>query len=591
MFSANARGSPGWRLLACSAYYHTLCGGLAKCVRICEMILFESMHALLASTCRVSMSPLRCGPFFARSNIEIMIRPGAGAVPPAQSSARGSAPTSARRTSARQSAAAAPSMAAVAAPPSARQSAAAAPSTAAEAIQLAAPLQQIEGAPCSTRAAAVAPAADAAPSVCSTSEAAHIPDTVTVPRHGEVLRRRALTELIETERQKEVTGDDEEPLKKMSSLASRLGMASFGVDATFQRSAALELAHGEMYSAAKNYLLLYLAYDPLPAAADQDCERAIHASRAAATKAAAESLTWRDCPVDWRDRLRIAHRLLLANPVLPSGELKAWLKMLLVSPSLFGAGVAKHLVFALAELLRAKLNRRDRFAPNARVLAYNDKTGGWSSGFMLPPDEEGATRDPVMKTPPKRGASTTTGRGAPLASHAFVENQVIASPKREGGLASLMAPTAAFTAGAAATYKTKRSDEPQLYRVRLKATADLPQRNAWLKPSQVLCDIESGTTKAYVPGILLLEASALGRVEIVAALLDCGVSISESDEEASTALLHAAYRSTTPSHREVCRCLIERRADPDMENVPDTPDRTLNSTALDHWVAGVAGAS
>ena len=95
----------------------------------------------------------------------------------------------------------------------------------------------------------------------------------------------------------------------------------------------------------------------------------------------------------------------------------------------------------------------------------------------------------------------------------------------------------------------------------------MPPRTVMCKQMHVLRDVEAATTKTtYLPGLMLLEAAALGREEIVNALLDAGVSIMEADQDANTALMHAAFNCTTASHREVCRRLIEKESDPELAN-------------------------
>ena len=71
----------------------------------------------------------------------------------------------------------------------------------------------------------------------------------------------------------------------------------------------------------------------------------------------------------------------------------------------------------------------------------------------------------------------------------------------------------------------------------------------------------------YLPGVLLLEAAAHGREPIVNALLEAGVSIYEVDDEASSALLNATFYASTQGHRDVCRRLVEKTADPTLFNM------------------------
>ena len=119
-----------------------------------------------------------------------------------------------------------------------------------------------------------------------------------------------------------------------------------------------------------------------------------------------------------------------------------------------------------------------------------------------------------------------------------------------------MAPTAAsaMTAAANVAMNSAKAMAEPVIRIRLKAYANQAQRTAWLKPAEVLRDVQAGTKdKVYLPGLMLLEAAALGRGPVVHALLEAGVSIYEADDECNSALLNAAFYAVSQGHRDVCR--------------------------------------
>ena len=74
----------------------------------------------------------------------------------------------------------------------------------------------------------------------------------------------------------------------------------------------------------------------------------------------------------------------------------------------------------------------------------------------------------------------------------------------------LMQATAAsaVTSAQQMAISTKRKTEVIQLRVRLKATADMPQRTVWMKQSSILRDIEANSPKVYIPGLMLLQAAA-----------------------------------------------------------------------------------
>ena len=345
------------------------------------------------------------------------------------------------------------------------------------------------------------------------------------------IRRRNLVALLQQEKA--------ELFAKVGppSLPPHLSRAAFKTDVTLLRQAALVLAKSKHYIAAKNYLLLSLARSPLSDTAEADCSSAVMKSLSLSSRRLPEtSYKWSDFPSDGKGCLRIAHHVLIGSSGKPpesADELKTWVHLLLASPDLFG-GPSSHLILALAELVRATLGDFSRFEPPAKVFANDEKSGRWTSGAVMPPEDE------ITKKADKAGgpAMAATKTAAPAG----------ASP------------------GAPLARPTKEAEGATI-RVRLKAVAGLPPRTAILKQSQVLNDVEAGTSRVFVPGLMLLEAAALGRKEVVLALLDQGgVCITEADEEVNTALMHAAFNCTTPAHREVCRLLVERHCDPEANN-------------------------
>ena len=326
------------------------------------------------------------------------------------------------------------------------------------------------------------------------------------------------------------------------SLPSHLSRAAFETDAKLQRRAALELAKAKHYPAAKNYLQLMLTRHPLSREEEEECSTAVTRSVTMSSRRVPNATyTWSNFPEHDKGCLRIAHHVLVGSGGQKPDDLKAWIRFLLVSPDLFG-GPASHLIYAMAELVRAKLGDTKRFEPPGKVLAQDEKSGRWYAGTLLPPEEETAAT--------KKSAPNDKGSGTAAAAKAV-------APKE----AAPAAPAAS------AAPKPIKDGEGAMFRVRLKATSDMPSRTVMTKQNQVLLDVETGTPKVYVPGLLLLEAAALGRQEIVMALVEQGgVSVAEADEEANTALMQAAFNCTTQKHRELCRRLLEYHCDPEMAN-------------------------
>jgi ankyrin repeat protein len=129
------------------------------------------------------------------------------------------------------------------------------------------------------------------------------------------------------------------------------------------------------------------------------------------------------------------------------------------------------------------------------------------------------------------------------------------------------ATAASVTAKQSNTLVRKKEEGPSPLYVRLRATADLPQRTVWLKREMVVRDVGRGSSRPYLPGVMLLEAATRGMVEVVIALLDAGVSMFETDDEASSALLLSAFHCTSEGHRAVCALLMGRGADPEAANM------------------------
>ena len=334
--------------------------------------------------------------------------------------------------------------------------------------------------------------------------------------------------------------------------------ASLGSDTNAIWNAALELAKAEEYIAAKNYLLLYLFHTPTSKEIDDACQNAVSDSRLIASRQSKDAKTWANFSSDWCGRLRLSHLLLFA--VQPAEHLKVWVRMLLVADGFFGGGES-HLIFAFVQLVKAKCFDAQRFEPSANVFALNEKINRWQPAVILPPEEaSGPQLQPKAAPPPAAAPVMVRGRGA--ASQASGTSP---APKTSG----LMAPTAAsaVTAAANSAMNTAKSITEPLMRVRLKAYANQPQRTVWLKDGEVVRDVQAGTPKMYLPGVLLLEAAAHGREPIVNALLEAGVSIYEVDDEASSALLNATFYASTQGHRDVCRRLVEKTADPTLFNM------------------------
>ena len=350
--------------------------------------------------------------------------------------------------------------------------------------------------------------------------------------------------------------------------------ATFSTDPTVHREAALHLARVGRYSAAKNFLLLAQMHDPPSFEADKVCETAVNATRnKAARRFNGAGNTWADFASDDRDRVRIAHRLLVVKD-RPAHEQDVWLKMLVRSPDFFG-GETSQLTLAFVELIRAAHINHDRFVPPAKVLAYDEKSSAWLQAVLLEPDEGGNRRigAPKAKTVllnAKREAAKKAPEGSTPRSSAYDSED-----EEEEEKASVSSFDRLFKSSTAASsiangtnpLLRKADDGPPPMYVRFKATADLPQRTMWLKRSLIVRDVGRATPTAYLPGVMLLEAAAVGAAGFVEALLEANVSIHEVDSEATSALLHAAFNCATDGHRAVCQMLVEHGADPDSRNM------------------------
>ena len=402
---------------------------------------------------------------------------------------------------------------------------------------------------------------------------------------GRTIRKKSLAALVLEEEQ---SAQGSAAVPSLYELPEHLKIAAFSDNSALQRQAALELARAEQFAAAQNYLQLYFLYEPPSSEVDMDLMRAVTDSRPIAARRA-EALTWDGFSSDWRGRLRIAHHVLISSNQQrqPSADQRAWIKMLIKSPSLFG-GPASHLICALAELVKAKLGDSNRFEPPAKVMALNepDKYGRytWQHGEVLNPEEEGrggqgsgsSSTNPSARTPPKAkpataASSTSVKKGAAAGkpsgsgSASSSSDGLKKQPPKANPEALVEAQEAEAAAKALAAVKASR--EPPPLRVKLKATSEAPQRTAYMKRSSVMRDVEVGSPKAYLPGLMLLEAAALGRVEVLTALLDVGVSGNEVDDEANNVLLHASFNCTTAEHQRVCQYLFDRGFSADVTNM------------------------
>ena len=339
-------------------------------------------------------------------------------------------------------------------------------------------------------------------------------------------------------------------------LQMSLVHVSFVADAHAQYSAALELAKAKQYTAAKNYINFALMHNPPDAEVAELCKQAVNTTRSAAKGTEAGGFTWGDFPHSWRNNLQVAYRLLVAKPQLPTEELVVWVRMLLSSGELFG-GPASHLTLAFVYIVATQLIDSKRFEPPARVLVQT-QPGNWVAGVLLPLEDKGKASRAAKGTTPstRRPAKQDTEEGTSAQA---------SKPELHERLFSAKTATRAVQVSQTTTSARKADSEP-LIRVRLLATPDLPQRTTFMKRQDLLRDVGRGTAKPYLPGLLLLEAAALGNEPVVSALLNAGVSIYEADEDASTVIHHAAYNCDSPGHRAVCQLLLDYGADPEAFN-------------------------
>lgn len=352
------------------------------------------------------------------------------------------------------------------------------------------------------------------------------------------------------------SGSDSEDFALTHQQQDRHVAASFGSDAQALYLSALDLAKGKQFTAAKNYLRFSLMHNPPSAEANEACRNAVDSSRGAAKKAGTVGYTWGDFPDEWKNRLHLTYRLLLANPQRPAEETIVWTQML---ASDLCAGPPSHLILAMVRVLCRELLDENRFAPPAKVLCFVEKTVTWTAGILLPP-EDGKNGKKAPKGPtPKAGRPATAKLGV---DDEIGESKATKPVELHDRLFSAKTAARAVTVG----QTVRKVDEEPTFRVRLNSTADHPQRTTCLKANEILRDVGQSNVKPYIPGLLLLEAAALGQDAVVRALLQAGVSIYEADAEASTALHHAAFRCKSVGHRMVCSILIEHGADPEMPN-------------------------
>ena len=367
---------------------------------------------------------------------------------------------------------------------------------------------------------------------------------------------QGLHKLLETESK----GDGNDSTSMDEAKIQRLLPATFCTDATLQRRAALELAKAGQYMAAQNFLLFAFIHDPPSASIEADLENIVNSTRGrAARRYESGGTTWNDMKGADKDSLRLAHHLLLVKG-RPAQEQQVWLTMLLKSPTLFG-GPPSHLILAFIELICSEHLDADRFKPKpepgVKVLAYDDEASAWIPGSMLVPDDR-ASKPPVFDPSP---------RLLKAMNRKDEEDEEVVEPDYFDKLAAARTTTHKLNQSGNPLMRKKQVGPPPLY-VRVWRYGDVPQRTMWIRRERVLRDVGRGTSKAYIPGVMLLEAAALGSYGVVDALLEHGVSIFETDDEASSALLFAAYNCHTEKHRELCRMLVERiGADPEVSNV------------------------
>jgi ankyrin repeat protein len=369
--------------------------------------------------------------------------------------------------------------------------------------------------------------------------------------------RDALLSLLEEEQSLTLTAGNEAELSALvHQQQDRLVASSFGSDAQALYMSALELAKAKQFTAAKNYLRFSLMHDPPSAESNEACRVAVDSSRGAAKKAGTVGYTWGDFPDEWKNRLHMTHRLMLAKPHRPAEETIVWVRML---ASDVCAGPSSHLILAMVSVLCRELLDENRFAPPAKVMCFVEKTATWTAGILLPPED--------VKNGKKGPKGPTPMAGRPAAARLGVEEETGESkttrpPELHDRLFSAKTAARAVTVG----QTVRKVDSEPTFRVRLNSTADNPQRTTSLKANEILRDVGHSSAKPYVPGVLLLEAAARGQDALVKALLLAGVSIYEADTEASTALHHAAFRCNSHGHRMVCLLLMEHGADPEMPN-------------------------
>ena len=371
--------------------------------------------------------------------------------------------------------------------------------------------------------------------------------------------RQTLLEAVEREAQgssiSQEAGDDLSALNRPEEWLQMVA-SSFAADSQQQHHTALELARAGNYIASKNYLNLSLMHDQPTAETMELCKNSVNNTRSTAKSMKGGGYTWGDFPDKWRNCLQIAHRLLIAKP-RPADELLIWIKMLINSPELFG-GPSSHLTLAFVDLICSKLLDPERFGPQAKILAFvdKDKVGTWAHGIILS-QEEGT----------KRAAKGATNKSTtkPRSQHAEAESTTPGFHDRLfSATTSARATTVAQVQPLGARASTAAS-EPMI-KIRLNATQDLPQRTAALQEKCVFRDVGLRSAKPYLPGLLLLEAASAGKEGLVAALLKAGVSIYESDNDANSALLSAAFHSRSDGHHAVCKLLLEWKGDPDTPN-------------------------
>lgn len=340
----------------------------------------------------------------------------------------------------------------------------------------------------------------------------------------------------------------------LATLQDDLLLSSFGVDPRAHYEAALKLARAEHYTAAANFLHFNLMHDPPSATANETCRHAVDSSRAAAKKTVAGGFTWGDFPNEWKNRLHIVYRLFLHYPQRPADEMLVWIRMLI---SYLCDGPPSHLIIAAVGLICHELLDDDRFVPPAKVICYKSETATWAAGIMLPPDDD-------------KGKKVSKGSlpkaGKPAANNT-TRSDSEAVPKRQVELHDRLFSAKTSARATSISQTTRKEASEPTFRVRFNATANAPQRTAFLRSKEILRDVGRSSAKPYIPGVLLLDAAELGSPTFVSALLQAGVSIYESDESANTAIHYAAFFCTSVGHRAVCSVLLEHGCDPEVVNM------------------------